>query len=121
MSASRDGGDDDQLIAIVDRCVEATAEADVFIVEVVRHEWVWLSLIIDEACGQGREATGEVGDGFADGGAGGRQRALTIGQASENARERNRQRHKKRALGAGWSCWVLGAGCCGRKAEGGKR
>jgi hypothetical protein len=85
LSASGDGRYDGDLVAVTNGCVEASGEADVFVVEVVRDEGVGLAVLVDEACGERRKATTDIGDGFADGGAGGGECAPAIGQSSEDA------------------------------------
>jgi len=66
MSASGDGGDDRELVTIANRRVESAAEADVFVVQVIGHERIWLPAVVDESGREGREAAADVGDGFAD-------------------------------------------------------
>jgi len=68
MSSSRDGGHDRELITVANRRGEAPAEPDVFVVEVKRHERIWLPGVVDETRGERREATGDVGDCFTDSG-----------------------------------------------------
>jgi hypothetical protein len=70
MSASRDGRNDGQLIAVANGRIEATAEADVFVVQVVGHERIRLIVLVDESSREWREAAAQISDGLTDGGAG---------------------------------------------------
>jgi hypothetical protein len=82
MSPSRDGGDDSELIAVANRRGEATAEADVFVVEIEGHERIRRG-IVDKTRAR-TEATGDVGDRFAHGGADA-ERSAAIGEAGQYA------------------------------------
>jgi hypothetical protein len=85
LSASGDGRYDGDFVAVTNGGVEASGEADVFVVEIVRDEGIRLAVLVDEACGERRKATTDIGDRFADGGAGDGEFAPAIGEASKDA------------------------------------
>src|SRR5687767_1718944 len=105
MSPSCHGGDDRDLIALVDWGRESADEADVLVVQVIRHERVRRPLVIDQASREGWESAREVRYGFADGRAVGWDGAMSVGEARENTWERYADGHGSCPRGARRGEW----------------
>src|SRR6202034_4669515 len=65
-SATRDGGDDDHLIAVGHRGAKAAGEADVLVVQIVRDEWIWVPALVDQTGTQAGVPRGDVGHDVAE-------------------------------------------------------
>lgn len=81
--APGDGGDDADLVAVLERGGLVLEEADVFLVHIDVHETADFALLVNQALGDAGEARLQFVDGVADGGGVDFDQLLVVGQLAE--------------------------------------
>src|SRR4051812_16036188 len=94
-SPSSDRGNDRQLVAILDRGVEAAVKTNVFVVQIERDERIRVARVVAESRREGRETGRDAGDDGADGFAVGVENT-PVGELGEHGWEMQSYRHLER-------------------------